>query len=35
MSNISAPAMSLENRGIDSGTSRMLSGRSTPNYIYV
>ena len=38
MSNTSAPAMSLENPGIDPGTSRMLSGRSTiwansPNYI--
>ena len=29
MSNTSAPAMSLENPGIDPGTSRMLSGRST------
>ena len=29
MSNASAPAMSLEDPGIDPGTSRMLSGRST------
>ena len=40
MNNKSAPAMTLENPGIDPGTSRMLSGRSTiwansPNYICV
>ena len=29
MSNTSTPAMSLENPGVDPGTSRMLSGRST------
>ena len=29
MSNTNAPAMPFENPGVDPGTSRMLSGRST------